>query len=159
MNVVLEVDSTGKPIGARGECVIPAPPEKVWAMLADVAGYPGRIPMVDRVELDGDRVHVHLRFRVSLFSSKFTFSAVAKRDEGRRLEIVGYHGEPSGMVLDFTLTPEGAGTRLTADVRFEVASMGWLVKYFLKHHPEIEFGIFPGTALVLLDAIARASTR
>lgn len=26
-------------------------------------------------------------------------------------------------------------------------SLGWLVKAFLKHHPEIRFGVFPATAL------------
>ena len=35
----------------------------------------------------------------------------------------------------------------------------WLVKYFLRHHPEIQHGIFPGITLVLLDSIRRATSR
>ena len=42
------------------------------------------------------------------------------------------------------------------DASFEVESLGWLVKYFLKHHPEIRHGIFPGVALVLHDSLRRA---
>jgi hypothetical protein len=32
------------------------------------------------------------------------------------------------------------------------------VKYFLKHHPEIQHGIFPGVSLVLVDTLRRVVT-
>jgi hypothetical protein len=44
-----------------------------------------------------------------------------------------------------------------SDAEFEVKSLGWLAKYFLKHHPEIQYGIFPGVALALLDSLKRAA--
>jgi hypothetical protein len=68
-------------------------------------------------------------------------------------------GEPRGILLRFSLTPiEGERACIVeTQAEFEVQSLGWLVKYFLKHHPEIQHGIFPGITLVLLDSIRRAT--
>ena len=44
----------------------------------------------------------------------------------------------------------------SGDGEFDLMSLGWLAKYFLRHHPEIQFGIFPGVALVLVDSLRRA---
>lgn len=35
-------------------------------------------------------------------------------------------------------------------------SLGWLAKYFLRHRPEIQFGVMPGVAVGLLESIRRA---
>ena len=61
--------------------------------------------------------------------------------------------------LRFTLTPveDGAACLVEGDGEFDLHSLGWLVKYFLKHHPEIQHGIFPGVALVLIDSLRRAT--
>jgi hypothetical protein len=61
--------------------------------------------------------------------------------------------------LRFTLAPAegGRGCSVEGDGEFDLESLGWLVKYFLRHHPEIQFGIFPGVALVLVDSLRRAT--
>jgi carbon monoxide dehydrogenase subunit G len=159
MNVELELGRDERPVGARGETTVAAPPDRVWAVIADVPAYAGRIPMVDRVRLDGTRAQVHLKLKISFFSVKFDFVAEVVSVDGRRLELRGVSGEPAALVLIFEVEPAASGgTRLGVTVSFDVTSLGWLVKYFLKHHPEIEFGVFPGTALVLLDSIKRAAS-
>jgi hypothetical protein len=61
--------------------------------------------------------------------------------------------------MRFSLTPiEGErACFVETEAGFDVQSLGWLVKYFLKHHSEIQHGIFPGITLVLLDSIRRAT--
>ena len=46
---------------------------------------------------------------------------------------------------------QGASTILYVSCFFDILSLGWLVRFVLKHHPEIRDGVFAGTALVLLD--------
>ena len=60
--------------------------------------------------------------------------------------------------MRFELTPidDGRACTVSGDGEFDLHSLGWLVKYFLKHHPEIQHGIFPGVALVLIDSLKRA---
>ena len=154
--VTLELDGA-KPAAARGVQKIAAPVDRVWQVIEDVERYAGRVPMIERVKLAGDRVTVELKFRIAIFSAKFHFHGTVERDEKKRVTIRAVDGEPRDLVLVFELQPDGDGSQLAIDVRFDMTSLGWLVKYFLKHHPEIEFGVFPGTALVILDAIKRAS--
>jgi carbon monoxide dehydrogenase subunit G len=156
--VRIEMSADHRPLAATATMRIGAPPARVWEVISDVSRYADRIPMMNRVQRDGDRVTVHLRFRISLFSVGFDFTADARYDEGRWLELTHVAGEPRGLHLRYELTPvdEGAATLVSSYVRFDVMSLGWLVKFFLRHHPEIQFGIFPGTSLVLLDAMRRA---
>jgi hypothetical protein len=67
--------------------------------------------------------------------------------------------EPKDIRLRFTLTPTEGGRACSAeaDVEFDLTSLGWMAKYFLRHHPEIQFGVFPGVALVLVDSLRRAA--
>ena len=97
--------------------------------------------------------------KVALFSAGFKFSADVRMEREKWLELVWVSGEPRGIKLRFELTPldGGAATLIRGDGEFEAQSLGWLVKFFLKHHPEIEHGVFPGVALVLLDAMRRAA--
>jgi hypothetical protein len=62
------------------------------------------------------------------------------------------------MRLVFTIRPiEGTAAReVDADAGFDVQSLGWLVTYFLKNHPEIQQGIFPRVTPNLLEALRRA---
>jgi hypothetical protein len=49
----------------------------------------------------------------------------------------------------------GRETMVHATAEIDVRSLGWLAKYFLGHHPEIQHGILPGVALALLDSMRR----
>jgi hypothetical protein len=131
--------------------------ERVWAVVTDLAHLPGRVPMIHRVKLEGERVSMQLRFRVSLLSAGFGFVADVAREPGRALELRYVSGEPRAMHIRFELAPESGGTVVSIGVAFDIHSLGWLVNFFLKNHPEIQFGVFPGSALSLLDAIARAA--
>jgi hypothetical protein len=137
-------------------------------MVSDVTSYSDRVPMLSRVRRDGNRVTVSLRFRITLFSVGFEFVADVVEDPGRSFELRYVSGEPRGILIRFELEPvpgeAGAGkdaTRVRTFIAFDAMSLGWLTKFFLKHHPEIQFGIFPGCALALAESMRRAveSTR
>jgi hypothetical protein len=149
----------GSPVGAISRARFERPAAEVWAVLADIERFASRLPMVHRVTRSGDQVNFDLRFRVGLiFSVGFQFGARAVEERGRRLELRWTSGEPRDVLLRFELTPvEGDSACLVeSEGAFDVMSLGWLAKYFLKHHPEIRFGIFPGLTLVLLDTLRLA---
>jgi ribosome-associated toxin RatA of RatAB toxin-antitoxin module len=156
--VVVRTSSNGRPVGARARARIERPVAEVWAALRDVEAYARFLPMVHRVQRDGDRITFELKFRISLFSTTFRFTADAVYEEERWLELRWVAGEPRGIRLRFDLTPEDGGRAcvVDGDGAFDLQSLGWLAKYFLKHHPEIEFGVLPGVALVLVDSLRRA---
>ena len=68
-------------------------------------------------------------------------------------------GEPRNTNLRFDVVPavDPERTILYSRIGFDILSLGWLVKTFLKHHPEIQFGGYPGSALSRADAIARSA--
>jgi carbon monoxide dehydrogenase subunit G len=154
------LDAAGAPVGATGCWRIPAPPARVWAVLEDVDRYAGRIPMVDKVVRRGDRVELHLRFRISLFSVHFSFEASVQRDPGRSVDIRWISGEPRNAHIHLELEPieGGAATLLHATTRYDIDSLGWLVKYFLKHHPEIRYGVHTGSVMTILEAMRNVAS-
>jgi carbon monoxide dehydrogenase subunit G len=147
------------PRGAIAAVRVAAPPERVWAIIRDVEAYPSRIPMIDKVKVEGDRLTMRLAFRIALFTARFGFTATLTRDEGRSLEVKYESGEPRDILLRFDLvpTPDGDGTLLYVASSFDLSTLGWLVKFFLKHHPEIRYGVYPGSSLALLDSIRQAA--
>ena len=168
VSVVLGRD--GLPVGAVAGSRLDAAPGRVWSVVHDLERYPDRVPMIHRVRRRGPRVDMMLRLKVAVFSARFGFSAHVVAEAERWLELRHIAGEPDGLVVRFELTPieEGRATWTTASVSFDVRSLGWLVKFFLRHHPEIQNGVLPGAALTLLgslrDAVGRgadaaASTR
>jgi carbon monoxide dehydrogenase subunit G len=157
--VSVRTDSAGKPRGAAAATVIAHPPELVWAALRDVEQYAKHLPMVHRTRVTGDDVTFELRFKVGFFSVGFQFDAHLSFEEGRSLELVWTGGEPKDIRLRFTLTPVDGGRACSVegDGEFDLNSLGWMAKYFLRHHPEIQFGVFPGVALVLIDSLRCAA--
>lgn len=157
---IIEVDvgADGTPASATATTRVGAPAARVWSFIADVDRYPDIVPMISKVKRDGDRVHVHLKFKISLFSVGFDFVADARYEEGRWLDLVGVSGEPKELRIRFELTDGSDGSStIKATISFDTFSLGWLAKYFLKHHPEIRYGIFPGCALGLADSMKRAA--
>jgi hypothetical protein len=148
----------GLPVGAAAVARIDRPVAHVWSVMSDLR-FAHYIPMVHRVRQDGDRVTFELKFKVGFFSVGFQFTATARMENERMLELCWIAGEPRRLRLCFSLSPidEGRACLVEGDGEFDLMSVGWLVKYFLKHHPEIQFGIFPGVALALIDSLRRAA--
>ncbi len=156
--VEVDLDGAGQPRSAVAAGRVAVPRARLWSYIADVDGYAGVVPMLHKVKRDGDRVTVHLKFKIALFSVGFHFVADAVYEEGRWLELRWVDGEPRGLAIRFELDDDGADAcRLRARISFDVFSLGWLAKYFLKHHPEIQYGIFPGCAIALHDSLRRVA--
>ena len=156
--VQVRVSSDGRPLGAAASVRLERPVPEVWAALRDIERYAKHLPMVHRVEQQGDDITFFLRFKIGFFSVGFQFTARATRQDEKWLELRWVAGEPRDIRLRFELTPadDGKACVVSGDGEFDMMSLGWLAKYFLKHHPEIAFGIFPGVALVLVDSLQRA---
>lgn len=152
--VAVRRDPNGRPLAAVAAQLINAPVGKVWEAVSDVKRYPGRVPMLEKVDLTGDRVVVKLRFGMSLFSVGFSFTAAVSKVDGKTIELNHVSGEPDRLVLRYDLEPvEADMTQVHAGITFEPDSLGWLAKYFLRHHPEIRYGIFPGCAVALVESM------
>lgn len=156
--VEVERDPEGKPSAATATVAVRATPARIWQFIEDVEGYAGVVPMLSKVKRSGDRVTVHLKFKISLFSVGFEFTADATYEKERWLELRWVQGEPRDLRIRFDVEDLGGGqSKVRATISFDPFSLGWLTKYFLKHHPEIQFGIFPGCALALADTIRRVA--
>jgi ribosome-associated toxin RatA of RatAB toxin-antitoxin module len=154
--VALHLGPDGLPAGATAAGRVAATPERVWAVVSDVAAYAAHIPMIYKVKREGDRVTVHLKFKVSLFSAGFDFVADGTYQDNQWLELRWVSGEPRELRIRFDLQPVANETVVQVHCGFDLSSLGWLVKYFLKHHPEIQWGVFPGSALTLLTSMKKA---
>jgi len=151
----------GGPVAATAARKVHAPKERVWRVMTDLDGLVHRVPMMDRIHIEGSRATVHLKFGIGLFSARFAFKVERRIEEGRSLELHYLEGEPKDLLIRHALheasTPDA--TLLYTTVGFDAFSLGFLAKYFLKHHPEIRFGVFPGSALTLSDSVVRAVAR
>jgi hypothetical protein len=158
--VQVRVADDGKPLGAAATARIDRPVATVWAVIEDVEKFGEYIPMVSRVRRTGDDVVFDLKFKIGFFSVGFQFTARATYEKEQWLELRWLAGEPRDIVLRFDLSPldDGRACLVSGSGEFDTMSVGWLAKYFLRHHPEIQFGIFPGVALVLIDSLRRAAT-
>lgn len=150
----------GRPVGATAAIPVEASRDRLWAVITDLRAYADRIPMMDKVDLDGDLVTVRLRFRVAIISVTFSFTARASREAPSALELSYVSGEPADLSIRFDLEPVSDDkTVLYATIGFDIDSLGWLVKTFLKHHPEIRYGVFTGSAFALADKMREAAER
>jgi carbon monoxide dehydrogenase subunit G len=155
----VDIDGDGRARSAVAIGRIERPLDRVWAIVDDVDAFPERLPMIHRIRLDGDRATVQLKFKLSLFSVGFEFVVDVRREERRSVELRWVSGEPRDIQLRFDLEPldGGAATLLRTTGAFDVMSLGWLAKYFLKHHPEIQFGVLPGVAIGLFESVRQAA--
>lgn len=156
LHVILGAD--GGPVGAVAARLLPATRERVFRTITEVDRLAERVPMMDKVQLEGGRVTVHLRFGIGLFSARFSFKAERRVEDGHAMELRYLEGEPRDLRIRHEVHDAGAAgsSVLFTTVAFDAFSLGFLAKYFLKHHPEIRFGVFPGSALTLSDAVLRA---
>ena len=157
--VHVTVARDGQPVRAAARGRIEHPVAHVWATIYDVERFAHYLPMVNHARRRGDSVTFDLKFRIGFFSVGFEFTTRATYEAERWLELAWTAGEPRGIKMRFALTELDGGSAclVETETEFEVQSLGGLVMYFLKHHPEIQHGIFPGITLVLLDSIRRAT--
>ncbi len=157
---VVDIDSAGLPCAARAETRLEQTVAEVWKVVEDVDRYADRVPMMHRVRRSGDRATVDLKFKIALFSVGFQFVVDVEKKHESFVELRWVSGEPRGIRLRFDLEPldEGKACRLRSSAEFDAMSLGWLAKYFLRHHPEIQFGVMPGVAVGLLEAMRQALT-
>lgn len=156
--IVVTMGPDGRPVAAAATGRIARSVQTVWSVVTDVDKFPERVPMIHKVKKDGNRVTVDLKFKVSLLSVGFQFVVDAKQEEPRLLELAWVSGEPREMKLRYELTPIDADNcSITVFASFDAQSLGWLAKYFLKNHPEIENGIFPGVALTMVQSMRQAA--
>lgn len=157
--IQIHLGADGGPVGATAARRIRAPKERVWRIMTDLDGMAGRVPMMQKIQRDGRFVTVHLRFGLSLFSAHFAFKVEHVIDEGRAIELRYVEGEPRDITIRQELvaasTPDA--TLLYTSIDYDVFSLGFLTKFFLKHHPEIRYGVIPGSALTLLDSVRKAA--
>ena len=159
VDLKVHIAPDGTPRGATAQEKLDVPLDRLWGVIVEVDKFPERIPMIHRVKLDGDRATVDLKFKLSLFSVGFHFVVDVLQEEKKWLELRWVSGEPRGIKLRFDLeeADDGKSTILTSTGEFDVMSLGWLAKYFLKHHPEIQFGVIPGVAVGLLESMRKAA--
>jgi hypothetical protein len=159
VDLKVHIDPDGTARGATAQEKLNVPLDRLWAVIVEVDKFPERIPMIHRVRLDGKRATVDLKFKLSLFSVGFHFVVDVIQEEKKWLELRWVSGEPRGIKLRFDLeeADDGKATILTSTGEFDVMSLGWLAKYFLKHHPEIQFGVIPGVAVGLLESMRKAA--
>jgi ribosome-associated toxin RatA of RatAB toxin-antitoxin module len=155
----MRVAGDGSPVGAIAEMRVNAALARVSEVIRDINRFAERVPMVHRARRDGTRVELTLRFKVALFGVKFGLTAEIVAETERRIEMRYVSGEPRDMHLAFELEPldDGAATLARVAVSYDIMSLGWLVKTFLRHHPEIRFGVYPGTAFTVLDSLRKAA--
>lgn len=156
--VHVRLGADGAPVGATAARRLHAPKDRAWRVITSLDDLAHRIPMMDKVHVEGSRATVHLKFGIGLFSARFAFKVERVLEEGRSIELRYLEGEPRDLLIRHELVAASApgDTLLYTTVAFDAFSLGFLAKYFLKHHPEIRFGVFPGSALTLSDAVARA---
>jgi hypothetical protein len=165
----VERDADGTLLRSVAVVLIDAPLERVAAEVKKIrsnqGGFLAKMNMIHSVKVlddDGDRLRIRLllRYRYLLFSAKFQFDADVVVGNDGRLDMIGVDGKPSGFKAHFRAEPVERGGRpqtiVVCSVRFDVRSMGWLVDTFLRHHPEIELGVFSASAPVILLTLKEA---
>jgi hypothetical protein len=157
--VLVTIAPSGLPVRAIARARIERSAARVWATIYDIERFADYLPMVSQARRRGDSVTFDLKFRIGFFSVGFEFVVKATYEAEKWLDLSWTAGEPRDIRMRFVLTPiEGEDACIVeTQSEFDVQSLGWLVKYFLKHHPEIQHGIFPAITLVLLDSIRRAT--
>jgi hypothetical protein len=156
-------DTARRPVGAKATLTVSASAEQIRAHVLelsakrDLAGLLRGTPLIKSLELRGDTLAIGMQFKVSFLSVKFGCRGNIVREGENTLRFVYLDGEPTHTWLRFDLSPGTQANESVIDigVGFDLDSLGWVAKYFLKHHPEIRPGVFAGVAYAIADAIAR----
>jgi ribosome-associated toxin RatA of RatAB toxin-antitoxin module len=151
----------GLPIAACAAAVVDAAPDHVFEVLTDIERYAGRIPLMHKARVHGDWAEFSLRLKLAFFGVGFSFASNIAAEPGRSLALRYRSGEPKDIAIHYDIAPVSSGDPdrclIYVHIGFDIESLGWLVKLFLKHHPEIQFGVFSGCALALLESMRTAA--
>ena len=158
-------ETDGRLMAASGLFRVRAPVDHLWTIAGDIDKFPELIPMVHsvrhlpRTPAGDEVVRVQLKFRLAFFSVKFHF--VGSFHTGPwRTEIRFIEGSVEDVSIHMEVAPVDAQTSmLRCHVGFDPRTLGWLVKAFLKHHPEIEGGVHPGSVMSIGMAAKEAAER
>jgi hypothetical protein len=139
--------------------------EEVRRIRSQEGGFLREVNLIHRVKVlpaEGGalRLRLAMRYRFLFFRTTFEVDADLLLGEGASLDLVGVSGKPSGLLAHFRAVPVSPGGRAATlvfcSLRFDIASLGWLVDYFIRHHPEIELGVFSATAPVIVLTLKEA---
>ncbi len=161
--VHVHTGATGKPQEAHALCMIHAPAERVWTCIRDIRSLQDFIKMIESMQVLPKRnrqqelIRVNLRFKIAFFSARFHFIARVERQEGVGIEFIFHSGKVKDLVIRLELIPvENGHTILSCRVGFDIQALGWLVNLFVRHHPEIEWGIHAGSAMSIAEAVRKS---
>ncbi len=153
-----------RPRAAAALMAVAAPAEVLWSIVGDIDRFPKLIRMVHSVRhLDPtpagvDVVEVNLRFKLAFFSTKFDFVATRETTGERRVEVHYLRGKVRDVVIEIeVLELDAEHSVLRCHVGFDPLALGWLVKIFLRHHPEIEWGLHTGSVMSITSAACAAA--
>jgi hypothetical protein len=148
----------GHPVAAAAMGWVGATPARVWSVLTDVEAYAERVPLMNRVRRKGDVIEFRLALKLAFFSVGFSFESSLATVDGRSVTLRYRNGEPKDMLIEYLIEPlpQPDQCALAVHVGFDVDSIGWLARFFLKHQPAIRYGVHPGCALALFDSMRRA---
>ena len=153
---------SGLPIAACAAGVVEAPPEQVFEVLTDIERYAERVPLIHKARVHGDWAEFSLRLKLAFFGVGFSFASNVASDPEQRSLALGYRsGEPKDIAIHYDIVPLASDPErslMYVQIGFDIQSLGWLVKFFLKHHPEIQYGVFSGCALALLESMRSSAT-
>lgn len=157
-------NEAGQPRSASSVQLVNAPAATVWQILADVTRFPTFVNMVETVRVlpagpaGEERVWVGLRFKISLFSARFDFTARVRRVEGRSVDLAYEDGKVKDLAIRMEVTAVDADrSALLCHVGFDQTSLGWLVKIFIRHHPEIDWGVHAGSTMSIASSVRKAA--
>ncbi len=107
--------------------LIPSPPDKIWAILADPLRWPEWTPTVSRVEaLDGPALQGGSRFRLEQPRLSPAVWTVTELEPGQHFTWVARSTGVVATALHRLSVAEDGQTRVELEVRF-TGPMGWLV--------------------------------
>ena len=145
--------------------LVDAPIDEVRQAVARVrtesGGFLNNLNMISGFKIledSGERMRVRIDTRYRFFILRLGLHVIVEialpGDGSLDLHTVG--GRIRDLRAHFRLRPAGEDDRQTlfyCSLSYDVRSVGWLVDYFLRHHPEVEMGVFAATAPVIAYAL------
>lgn len=105
---------------AQRTALLPQPPEKVWATITDIVGYPSWRKDVSKVELMAFNDSQHVWREQSEHGSSITYSADKWEPPRHLVTRIANKDLPFGGSWDYTIVPSGTGSTITITENGEI---------------------------------------